>query len=269
MVLKQRPSLHIKGLLGRGKSQLNKKEIIKGIISVCEALKIFLTSKLVGQEKIEVDYLIAEIVQIISTIPELSPYLPKDFKYIKGQERRLLQELVEVVKKIAHEMEEGDPELEQKLQAEKKKKQLLDMLQKYLLNKDALGSKNMINKILKEYGSSPDTMADLAERFYLSKDYEQTIKFCKEVLKKDPKNMKAFRILINAYRGLGKYREAEKCYKKSLGIFGEHGNIYFNLAKLYREWGKETEAKVSIQKALQLDPQNNDYKSLAQEILSS
>ncbi len=267
MVLQQRPFLHIKGLLGRAKSQLNKKDTIKGILSMCEALKLFLNSKLIGQERIEVDYLIAELVQIISTIPEIREYLPEGFKYVKGEEKRLLQDLVKMVKNILKEMEEGE-ELKARKEEEEKKKRLLDMLQRYLLNKDAMGSANAINKILKEYGGSAEVLADVAERFYQAKDYEQTIRFCKESLKKDPRNMQAFRILINAYRNLGRYEDAERCYKKTLKVFGEHGNIYFNLAKLYKEWGKIKEAKASISKALKLEPSNSLYQKFAQEIIS-
>jgi tetratricopeptide (TPR) repeat protein len=268
MVINARPSMQVKGLLGRGKAYLNKKEIIKGIMAICEGLKLFLNSKIYGQERIEIDYLLAELSQIISTIPEIKEYFPEDFGYSKGNEKKFLQDLVNIIKKIAKEIGEGNDKIKKELdEQEKKKKKLLEMLQEYISKKDYMGAGGVLKKILAEYGGSSDIFVDVANKFYSSGDYEQTIKFCKEALKKDPQNMGAYRMLINFYRFLKDYPAAEKYFKKSLEVFGEHGNIYFNMAKLYKEWQKEDKARASIKKALDLEPENKQYRALAKEIL--
>ncbi len=269
MVIGIKPAIEVKGLLGRGRAYLNKKEIIKGIMAICEGIKLIINSKIFGKEKIEIDYLLAETVQIVSTIPEIKDYLPEDFGYSKGGERKLLQDLVGVIKKIAKEMEQGkieknNKEIEEK---EKRKKELLNMLQEYITKKNYMSAGGILKKILTDFGSSPDVFVEVGNKFYLTGDYKQSIKFCKEALKKDPKNMDAYRIIINSYRFLREYATAEKYYKKTLQVFGEHGNIYYNMAKLYSEWEKQDEAKNSIKKAIELEPENQEYKALAKEIL--
>ncbi len=261
------PAFEVKNLLGRGKAYLNKKEIIKGIMAICEAMKLFMKSNIHGKERIEIEILMGEVAQIISTIPEIKEYLPANFGYSKGGEKKFLLDLVGIIKKIAKEIEEGRNKEEEKKSKEQKKKELFDILQEYLMKKDYMDAATVIKKIFSEYGADPAVIVDVAKRFYSSGNYDKTIHFCKQALNKNPKDMNALRLLINAYRCKKDYESAEKCYKKALEFFGEHGNIYFNLSKLYKEWDKGEEAREAIQKAIKLEPDNKEYKELAQKIL--
>ena len=227
MTINISPSHEIKNTLGRGKAYLNKKEIIKGIMAVCEGVKLFMNSKIYGKDKIEIEYQLAELAQIIKTIPEIADYLPSDFGYSKGGEKKFLQQLIGAIKNIIKEIGEGKDQDDSKKLEEEKKKKMLDLLQEYLMKKNYMDAATVIRKIISEYGDSPTIFVDMAKRFYLTKDFDKTIQFCKDVLKRDSKNMEAYRLLINSYRNLGNYAAAEKCYKKSLEVFGEHGNIYF------------------------------------------
>lgn len=76
-------------------------------MAVCEGIKLFINSKIYGKDKIEIEYQLAELVQIIRTIPEIAEYLPVDFGYTKGSERILLQALVSTIKRIINEIQEG------------------------------------------------------------------------------------------------------------------------------------------------------------------
>lgn len=263
------PAHEIKNTLGRAKAYLNKKEIVKGIMSVCEGVKLFIGSKIYGKDRMEIEYQIAELSDIIKNIPEIKDYLPDNFGYSKGKEKGFLQDLVGSIKKIVKEIESGGiKEDEEAKKMEEKKKRLLDMLQEYLLKKDQMGAASVIKRILSEYKDSPSIFVDIATKFYEAKDYNKALEFCKETLKRDKKNMDAFRIMVNCYRFMENYPAAEMCYKKAIEIFGEHGNIYFNLSRLYLEWDKKEEAKQAIKKALELDPHNNEYKNFAKSLLN-
>jgi len=39
------------------------------------------------------------------------------------------------------------------------------------------------------------------------------------------------------------------------------------MAKLYKEWNKEEEARTAIKKAMELEPENNEYRALAKKLL--
>lgn len=261
-------SYEIKNTLGRAKAYLNKKEIVKGIMVFCEGIRLFMGSKIFGKDRLDIEYQLADLATLIKTIPEIKEYLPEDFGYVKGKEKKLVQDLIVAIKKIVKEIESGGfKEDNEAKEREERKKKLLDMLQEYLLKKNYMDATTIIRKIISEYGDSSTIFVDIANRFYAAKNFDKAIEFAKDALKKDPKNMNALRVMINSYRFLKNYEAAEKCYKKAIELFGEHGNIYFNMTKLYLEWDKKDAAKESIKKALELEPENEEYKAVAKKIL--
>ncbi len=72
------------------------------------------------------------------------------------------------------------------MKTEEKRKRLLDLLQEYLMKKNYMDAAGVIKKIISEFGERPSVFVDMAKRFYNAKDYDKTIQFCKDALKKGP-----------------------------------------------------------------------------------
>lgn len=265
MNIYKKPAQEAKENLGRAKAFLNKQEVLKGVASACEGLKIFLRTKLYGTEKIELEYQIAEIIHMIKTHPHLSPYLPSDFAYHKGSEKQLYNSLVEAIQNMAQTLQQEREESEEE-DPEALKRRLLERMQQSLQSNDRMKASQQLKKIVQEYGGSPGIYSEVADSFYRAGQHKEAIQFARKALDRDPKDMTAYRVAVNAFRSLKQYDQAEAFYRKALGAFGEHANIYLNLARLYREWGKMDNAAAAAKQALSLDCDCQEAESLLQEI---
>ena len=262
----QQTSHNLKLNLGRSKSFLNKHEYLKGLVSLCEALKSFIQGQFYGTEKIEISYRIEEITNMLASFPNLSTYLPENLKYVRGQERELYKDLVSVLHKIAADLKSNEIKPDPEVNAELEKRRLLEKMQEMLLARDSGGVARNLKQIVQAYGDDPQIFVDIAEAYYQAGEYSHALSYALKALKMDKRQMQAYRVAINACRYQKKYDFSEKLYFQALKVFGEHANIYFNMAKLYREWNKPQQAKESLDKAMELEPDNNDVLQLHKEM---
>ena len=259
-------SREIKENLGRGKAYLNKQEPLKGIASICEALKIYSPKKLFGQEKIEIEYFISEVVQIISQLQILVPYLPPDFQYTRGQEKKLYNTLVQIIRSVAQELNKDGPEQEEDNSAEIKKRKLLEKMEAALLSGKKLHSSSHIKKLVEEHGETKEIYYNIAHVHYQAGMYKEALTYIKKALQKDPEDISSYRIAINSLRKLKEYEKAESLFQQAINKFGEHSNIYINMARLYWEWNKPEKAEQAADKALSLDPDNQETAQIISDI---
>jgi tetratricopeptide (TPR) repeat protein len=66
--------------------------------------------------------------------------------------------------------------------------------------------------------------------------------------------------------GLGEERKGIKCLEKSIEISPEFSNSHFLLSLLYSDSGDKKKALTSLNKAIELDPDNIGYKQTLEEI---
>ncbi len=255
----------IKDNLGRGKSYLNKQEPLKGISSICEALKLYMQNKLFGKDKIEIEYLIVEVVQIICQIQILQSYIPSDFEYTRGQEKKLYNDLVGIIRCVAENLQkESSENQEQDLEVQKNK--LLEKMQSQLMSGKKMHASSHAKKLLEEYGDTADMYSHIANTYYQANMYREALTYIKKALNKDPNNIKSYRTAINSLRKLKEYEKAENIFQQALKKFGEHPNIYMNMARMYWEWEKPEEAQSTAEKAVALDPDNQEVQQVLSEI---
>ena len=257
----------IKEHLGRAKSYLNRHEPIKGIASTCEALKSILQSRLYGTDKIEIEVLLSETVQMVNTTAVISKYLPENFAYQKGQEKALYKDLVAVVQNISEDMQKKSSKQKSEEENEEARKQrLLKTLQNFLESQDKVKAAGNIKKLVKNFGDHPGIYTDIAESFYKAGCYKEALSYVEKSLDKDNQDLRAYKVAVNSFRFLKEYDEAETFFKKALKVFGEHSNIYMNLSKLYLECEKYNQALQAASRALDLDPNNSEIEELVSEI---
>lgn len=67
---------------------------------------------------------------------------------------------------------------------------------------------------------------------------------------------------------LGAYGEAIRCYEKSLGLDANQPNRYYNLALAYEAAGNRVKALSTLQKAIQIEPNNPKYTQTRQALTS-
>lgn len=89
-----------------------------------------------------------------------------------------------------------------------------------------------------------------------------------EALKLNPTSVNVFNTLGILYRRQGKHQEAIVNYLRALKVTTEDENIYYNLARAYISVGNNQEAEMVLKKALTVNPDFKEGKSLLASILS-
>lgn len=254
----------IKEHLGRAKSLFNRHEILRGIVTALEGMKLYFNGSFYGTQKIEIEYQFAEIVQMFTTFNEVKEFLPADFGYEKGKEKEVYRQLVAIIQNMAKSVEDknGDSEADDE---EIRRRRLLEKMQACLQSKDKVKAASHIKALVDAYGGDPETYNDIAENLYQAGNLDQALAFAEKALAKDKKNQTAYRIIVNVHRYRGDYDKAEQAYRQALKSFGEHPNIFLNLVRLYKEWGKTDKAAAAAKKTLQLDPENEEARDFLQE----
>ncbi len=265
------PAKEIKTRIGKAKVYLNKHQAVRCMAEVLGAIKIHIVcqKKLLGTDKIEIEYSLDELMNGLNAFAELQPYLPEPLSYKRGNERASYMQLLEMLKRISADMQSGAPrEDPEAAEAKRKQQALLDKLEDFLLKGDQMMVAAITKKLLAESGGDSGMLMDMAERYYKSKDWKGVIGYALDAIRKNPKEMRAYKLAINAHRNLKEYEQALGLFKQALGVFGHHPNIYINLAKLYYEWGKPKKAQDCARMALKLDPANEEAARMV-EVLAS
>lgn len=84
-------------------------------------------------------------------------------------------------------------------------------------------------------------------------DYRQAIVALKEVTRLDPQNFDAWLDLGICYAQKGFYAEAERAYETARELKGDDLLLLYNLAALYAQWKRKTEAIEHLKQAIGVD----------------
>ncbi|MFO7817750.1 MAG: hypothetical protein ACQES5_03040 [Thermodesulfobacteriota bacterium] len=266
MIASNPQAREIKENLGRAKSLFNRHEVLRGIVTALEGMKLYFKGGFYGAQRIEIEYLFAEIVQMFVAFPEVKKFLPDDFGYEKGKEKEIYQQLIKIIQDIAASFQEQAEDDDQSEDEEIRRRRLLEKMQACLQSNDKIKAASHIKSLVDTYGAEPEVYNDIAENLYQAGQLDQAMNFAQKALIKDKKSQSAYKIIINVLRYKGEYAKAEQCYMKTLKVFGEHANIYLNLHRLYKEWGKEKKALAAARKTLELDSENEEAREYLEQV---
>ncbi|WP_029893576.1 tetratricopeptide repeat protein [Desulfohalovibrio reitneri] len=255
------PAKDIKTHIGKAKALMNKHQAVKCMAELLSAIKLQLTSgrQIMGPDRIEIEYSLGELMTGLNAFPELHPYLDQPLEYKKGAERDAYQRLATVLRSILEDMKNGGGEDDEEArEAERRRKALLEKMEEYLLKGDQMQASGMVRKLLEESDGDSYVLMDVAEKFYKARQYESVLTYALEAVKKNPQEMRAYKLAINSYRFLKEYEKALELFKQAISVFGHHPNIYINMTRLFWEWGKPQQARKTACMTLKLDPDNEE-----------
>lgn len=265
------PAREIKSHIGRARVFLNKRHALRCMAEVLQAVKLHIASqgKLLGAEKYEIEFMIDELMTGLSAMPELKPYLSEPFSYKRGTERTAFNSMVDLLKRISKDLENGGPVEEPDIEDHRRRDALLDRLEACLRKGDQMMAAACIKRLMEECSGDSYLLMDVAERFYKMRDWRSVLHYALEGIRRNPKEMRAYKLAVNAHRYLAEYDKAQGLYQKAIAVFGHHPNIYVNLAKLYQEWGKLKPAFDAACMTLRLEPGNEEAQSMATSLAHS
>lgn len=198
------PAKEIKTHIGRARIYLNKRQALRCMAEVLNAVKIHIgyQKRIMGPEKFEIEYTLDELMTGLSALPELKPYLSEPLAYKRGKERAAFSQMVGMLQRISKDLDAGDDGADVKAEARKRRDEMLARLEDLLRKGDQLMAASCIKKFLEESKGNSHALMDVADRFYQIKDWRSVLQFALQAIGKNPKEMRAYKLAINAHRYL-------------------------------------------------------------------
>ncbi len=123
---------------------------------------------------------------------------------------------------------------------------------------------DVLRRAIETNPSYADAYRYLAEVYFAMGEYDSSLENAMAALKYAHKDVDAMLIIANSYKGLGKYKKAEKYYLKVKHEFPSADKVYRNLGELYLAENRFDDAKKMLYKAIRLNPDNwKNYRSLS------
>jgi tetratricopeptide (TPR) repeat protein len=163
--------------------------------------------------------------------------------------------------------------------AEKHYRAMLDLDQE---NIDAYKGLGSVYTELNKYASAADAyrqavrLGGREESVYLALsetllrlcDWRAAIETLEHLVKINPQSAQAYALLGRAYTGLKLHKEALKYFEQAVKFAPRHTGYRLRLAEAAERRGQDVEAKMHLNKVLEIDPQNEAAKERLQKLLS-
>lgn len=246
--------------LNQVKSHLKQQKLMPAVLAVHDALITVLKSSLMKAEKDEFNRLLDQAVHALDTDPELRKEFPLKLAFTPGQER----ELLETLKDLLDGLQQNTAAMAMSVMEEmaRQKEQKIAKGQEHLDKQEYDEAKDTFSELVGEHSDDTSLKADIGERYLKAGRYEEAIVYLNEALKDDPNMLYLYNRVGIALRKLGKFEIAEKYYVRALKIGRGEANLWFNIGRLYIDWGKWDKVAEAARKALERKPDFSEARKM-------
>ncbi|SNS02382.1 Tetratricopeptide repeat-containing protein [Humidesulfovibrio mexicanus] len=248
--------------IARSKFYLQRKDVLRSLRALSQALNMLAGSQIFGRERIEISILMEEAVRLLCEHDVVKRALPGGLSYKKGQERELAAGLTR--------MADALEALLGKAQLEERRKRLveLDELvlggQAELDNKQPLEARKFFRRAMDSFGDEPGLLVDLGNRLMLAGLALEATEYFQKSIEIAPTDPRAYTLLAQCLEALGEGAKAEEVIKASLRRFGPDEGLLVRLAQSALKRKSWKEALASAQAALELNPTGRDARRCAE-----
>ncbi len=243
---------HIKEELARCKSCYLRNEDLRALGHLGGALKAFLTIKLPGTERSEIESLFREAFANISKMPRVLKLIPKGVPYLKGQEEKLFRYVAALHKKVKDDLERES--LEQMRERKLKIDQLIIKGQKLLDDGNLLEAQRAFREAVANHVDEEGLFPLLALKLMDKGHHKASLEYVKGAIETGPDNTRAYDLLFTAVEKCGEVEAGLRVIADAKKKCGAHPLVLSTSARLLGMTGKWAEAQIEADKALALKP---------------
>jgi tetratricopeptide (TPR) repeat protein len=120
-------------------------------------------------------------------------------------------------------------------------------------NENTVKQKEYLDKLITLYPNDERVRLNLGGYYFGQQEYTQAIEQYKKAVEIAPDYSPAYNILGYGYKQIENYQEAEKAFKKYIGLIPNDPNPYDSYAELLLKMGRFDESIANYQKALKVD----------------
>ncbi len=245
----------IRTMLRQGKTQ-------PAVQAAYSTLVTILKTPLMKSEREEFERMMDEAIFSISQDPEVKKISPLQLVYTPGDERLLLEPLRSLLE--AFDSTILDAAKEAKRLQEERKRKLLEEGESRAQAEDLDKAREIFNRAAREYRDDPAYIGEIGELCIKYGLFEEAIGYLEEALAQNPALAHLYNKIGMVLRRTRKFQTAERYYLKASEYLGKDPNLFFNLGRVYVDWGKWRKAVLAAGGALKLDPDFAEARKLLQ-----
>lgn len=188
------------------------------------------------------------------------------FEYVQGQELKLFNELRQVPQQIHAIREEDGVLMHEAAQREKniKLKRAINLANTCKFD----GAMSQFNQLSKQFSDDYDLHKNISWALFENKHVE-CLTFFEKCVELNPRDDAAYAAMGQVLRKMKKYALAEEAYLNALDIDPENVVYIFNLARVYIDSRRWSDAKAVLVELLKIDPDLQPAQQALQFVTSS
>lgn len=254
----------IKQHLGRARVSVRSRDLLKTLASLLKALDIYCRSRLVGQEKYEVEGLMNEVLHAFGGLPAVKKLFPKGLLFKAGEVPGLRDKLKRLEAGIREAIEKAEYD---KVLARKQDIDHQLLAAKKLLNDGSnLEARRILRSLLHKCPDEPGLASFIGRILFESGDFADAADYFKQACLQDVRSPTPFVHLVTIHENLGNLTEAEDAVKEVMKRFGASDAEYAKLAVILLKQNRIAEAKDAVATALKKNPENKKAKAILSQL---
>jgi predicted Zn-dependent protease len=223
------------------------------VSALFEALHIVLREPLIRAEKTEFSTMIQQAVMQLNKSPALRRVYPLIINYTPGEDKALLETLRELSQTLK--AEAVDEARDQLADLQKRRSQTLEQGRQMLGEQRFDDARQLFAALVKDFPDDATLRSDIAELFMQHELYEDAFNYLDQALDLSPDQIHLYNRIGIALRKLKRFDVAEKYFMRAVGYAKSDPNLYFNLGRVYVDWGRWDRVERAAKLALKLNPQ--------------
>lgn len=244
----------IRGYLRQGKPQPAVQALHSTILTI-------LKTPLMKAERDEFERLLEDGIYLVTADPQVKQIFPLQVNYVPGKERELLEDLKGLLE--AFDCTIRDEAEEAMRLMEERKQRMLKEGADMLTRGDSEGAKAKFQLLARENKDDSALLGSIGELLIQAGLYEEAIEYLESALNMNPGLAHLYNQIGMALRKLKRFETAEKYYLKASHYLGRDPNLFFNLGRLYMDWGNWEKALKAADAAVILEPEFLEAQKLA------
>ncbi|WP_461210991.1 hypothetical protein [Desulfocurvus sp. DL9XJH121] len=252
--------------LKRANAAFLKGETLRPMVSVAEALKLILSSKLHSMDQQKVTSLLRESLQNLSKLEAVKQFRAEPLALGKGGEKQVLAQLVPLIKKIHAERKR------ESMEAVRERKLNIDRA--IIHGRNALAG-GKVDEAREYFRQATNLHVDedamyliIADALHQAEAFKESFEYLRLALMQNPGDRKACEMLVEACKKTGKAERGMLLLKKIQEKKEQTAQAGLALAKLLAQKRQYKEAEGQAQASLALDPELLDAKKFLRSVQS-
>lgn len=246
--------------LSQIRTQLRMDRILPAIQALHNAITVIIKTPLLKAEKEEFEHMVQDALANVMEHPKVREVFPLSIVYNKGQERQLLSDVHELLDVVDSTIQDAAKEALKDLEA--RRELLFNEGETQLQNGNLREAHEAFDKLSKEFKNDPELMGRIGKVYLNYGIYEEAITYLETALSINPELAYLYNYIGIALRKVGNYATAEKYYLRASNYLGKDPNLFFNLGRLYIDWGNWKKAIVAAEAALKIRPDFAEARKL-------